>query len=179
PTAFNASFIAQTDPAGITQPPQTATSFYKIAENQMITIGWNMTSVIATLTSSSAFSAPTVTPTLAPTPTGHLPGMTTQVVWDVYSYQQARQNTPLAQATCTLHMWDDHGPTATERAGYMSPNTALTFALYTLQAHTPIASGWTCTGCKSAMGRRIQFCRPSFNRRHPFAFLVVSLNCER
>ncbi|KAJ7135942.1 hypothetical protein C8R44DRAFT_662184 [Mycena epipterygia] len=157
-TVSNAPSIAQTDPAGgvtITQPPQTATSFYKIAENNMITIGWNMTSVIATPTSLtlSAVCGNGNTYAVGPDPDGHLPGTATQVVWDVFSYQQAHPNTPLAQTTCTLHMWDDRGPTATQRPGFMSPNTALAFALYTPQAYTPIASGWTCTGCNSAMGR--------------------------
>ncbi|KAJ7487833.1 hypothetical protein FB451DRAFT_980172, partial [Mycena latifolia] len=148
--------IAATDPAGgatITQPPQTATSFYKIAQNQIITFGWNLTSVIVTPTSLtlSAVCANGNTYPVGGDPDGHVPGTATEVFWDVYSYQQAHLNTPLAQGTCTLHMWDDRGSTATARAGYMSPNTALAFALYTPQPYTPIASGWTCVGCSSAL----------------------------
>ncbi|KAJ7019658.1 hypothetical protein C8F04DRAFT_931689, partial [Mycena alexandri] len=151
--------IALTDPAGgvtITQPPQTATSFFKIAENQLITIAWNFTNVIAQPTSLTlvAVGANGNTYPVGPDPSGHLPGTATSIVWDVYSYQQAHPNTPLAQASYTLHMWDDRGPTATERAGYMSPNTALAFALYTPQAYTPLASGWTCTGCSGALVAR-------------------------
>jgi len=156
PTVTNAPSIAQTLPPGgatITQPPQTATSFFKIAPNQMVTIGWNLTSVLATPTSLtlSAFCDNGNTYAVGPDPDGKVPGTATEVVWDVYSYNQAHLGTELAQATYTLHMWDDRGPTPTQRAGYMSPNTALTFALYTPQAYTPIASGWTCTGCNSAL----------------------------
>ncbi|KAJ7096668.1 hypothetical protein B0H15DRAFT_946137 [Mycena belliarum] len=152
----NAISIALTNPAGgatITQPPQTATSYYKIAQNQIITFGWNLTSVIATPTSItiSAACANGNTYAVGADPDGKVPGTATQVVWDVFSYQQAHQNTPLAPGTCTLRMWDDRGPTATARAGFMSPNTALAFALYTPQAYTPIASGWSCTGCSGAL----------------------------
>ncbi|KAJ7186683.1 hypothetical protein C8R46DRAFT_935723 [Mycena filopes] len=155
----NAISIAQTLPAGgvtITQPAQTATSFFKIAENQLITIAWNFTSVLAQPTSLtlSAVGANGNTYAVGPDAAGHLPGTATSVVWDVYSYQQAHPNTPLAPGSYTLHMWDDRGPTATERAGYMSPNTALAFALYTPQGYTPLASGWTCTGCNDALTAR-------------------------
>ncbi|KAJ7432882.1 hypothetical protein B0H11DRAFT_2123484, partial [Mycena galericulata] len=158
-TASNAPSIAQTDPAGgvtITQPPQTATSFYKIAPGNSITIGWNFTYVIATPTSLtlSAVCDNGNTYPVGPDPSGHLPGTATQVVWDIYSYQEAHSATPLPQTSCTLHMWDDRGPTATQRAGFMSPNTALAFALYTPQAYTPLASGWTCTGCGGAASMR-------------------------
>ncbi|KAJ7800258.1 hypothetical protein B0H14DRAFT_3092677 [Mycena olivaceomarginata] len=120
--------------ASITQPPQTATSFFKIAENQMITIAWNLTSVLATPTS-----------------------LTLSAVCDNGTYPvgpPANPGTPLAQGSYTLHMWDDRGPTATARAGYMSPNTALSFAMYTPQAYTPLSSGWSCTGCSSALANR-------------------------
>ncbi|KAJ6571606.1 hypothetical protein B0H19DRAFT_936356 [Mycena capillaripes] len=159
PTVTNAPSIAQTLPPGgatITQPPQTATSFFKIAENQMITFGWNLTSVLAMPTSLtiSAVCNNGNTYAVGPDPDGHVPGTATEVVWDVFSYNQAHPGTKLAQASYTLHMWDDRGPTATQRAGYMSPNTALSFALYTPQAYTPIASGWTCTGCNAALTNR-------------------------
>jgi len=158
-TVTNAPSIAQTLPPGfasITQPPQTATSFFKIAPNQLITIGWNLTSVIAMPTSLtlSAVCDNGNTYAVGPDPDGHVPGTATQVVWDVYSYNQAHPGTQLGQNSYTLHMWDDRGPTATQRAGYMSPNTALAFAMYTPQAYTPIASGWTCTGCSSALTAR-------------------------
>jgi hypothetical protein len=71
-------------------PPQTATSFYKIAQNQMITFGWNLTSVIATPTSItlSAVCANGNTYAVGPDPDGKVAGTATSVVWDVYSYQQ-------------------------------------------------------------------------------------------
>ncbi|KAJ7805503.1 hypothetical protein B0H14DRAFT_2611274 [Mycena olivaceomarginata] len=158
-TVSNAPSIAQTDPPGfasITQPPQTATSFFKIAENQMIIIAWNLTGVLATPTSLtlSAVCDNGNTYPVGPDPSGHVPGTATSVVWDIYSYNQANPGTKLAQASYTLHMWDDRGPTATARAGFMSPNTALSFAMYTPQAYTPLSSGWSCTGCSSALANR-------------------------
>ncbi|KAK7032933.1 hypothetical protein R3P38DRAFT_2919805 [Favolaschia claudopus] len=155
----NGLSIAQTLPPGfasITAPPQTATSFFKIAPNQLITIGWNLTSVIATPTSLtlSAVCDNGNTYPVGPDESGRVAGTDTQVIWDVYSYNQAHPGTQLAQASYTLHMYDDRGPTATARAGFMSPNTALAFALYTPQGYTPLSSGWSCTGCSSALSTR-------------------------
>src|SRR5258705_5007377 len=97
------TFIPQSAPAGgllITQPPQTAVSFFKIAPNQPITFGWNMTYVIATPTrlTASAICDNGNTYPVGPTD-GIIPGTASSVVWDVYSYQQNNPNKPLAQAT--------------------------------------------------------------------------------
>jgi len=81
---------------------------------------------------------------------GIIPGTATEVVWDVYSWQQNHPNTPLAQASYTLRIWGDRGPNAARLAGYLEPNSALKFALYTPQAYTPISSGWTCAGCNGS-----------------------------
>jgi hypothetical protein len=145
--------IPQTAPAGgvtITQPPQTATSFYKIAPSQLITFGWNFTFVLATpthLTVSAVCDNGNTYP-VGPTD-GIIDGTATQVVWDVFSYQQ-NNPTPLAQASYTLHIWDDRGPGATRRPGFLEENSALKFALYTPQSYTAIADGWSCTACNSA-----------------------------
>ncbi|EDR06886.1 uncharacterized protein LACBIDRAFT_250934 [Laccaria bicolor S238N-H82] len=155
PSSSSQLIIPQTAAAGgitITQPPQSATSFYKIAPSNLITFAWNMTSVLATpthLTVSAVCDNGNTYP-VGPTD-GIIPGTASSVVWDVYSYQQAHPNTPLAQATYTLNIWDERGPGAARRAGYLQPNSALQFALYTPQAYTPLASGWTCTGCSGAM----------------------------
>ena len=144
-------FIPQTAPAGgitITQPPQTATSFYKIAPSQPITFAWNMTSVIATPTHLTVSAVCDNGNTYAVGPTdGIIPGTATEVVWDIYAYQQANPNRPLAQATYTLNIWDDRGPGAARRPGYLEQNSGLRFALYTPQAYTPLASGksWLCS----------------------------------
>ena len=138
-------FIPQTAPAGgitITQPPQTATSFYKISPSQPITFAWNMTSVIATPTHLTVSAVCDNGNTYAVGPTdGIIPGTATEVVWDIYAYQQANPNRPLAQATYTLNIWDDRGPGAARRPGYLEQNSGLRFALYTPQAYTPLASG--------------------------------------
>jgi hypothetical protein len=101
-----------------------------------------MTSVIATPThlTVSAICDNGNTYPVGPTD-GIIPGTATQVVWDLYAYQQANPNKPLAQATYTLTMWDDRGPTAPVRPGYLQQNSALRFALYTPEAYTPINSG--------------------------------------
>jgi len=146
--------IPQTAPVGIitiTQPPQTATSFYKIAPSNLVTFGWNFSMVLATpthLTVSAVCDNGNTYP-VGPTD-GIIPGTATSVVWDVFSYQQNHPNTPLAQATYTLNIWDDRGPKAGRAPGFLQANTGLKFALYTPQLYTPISSGWTCTHCNSA-----------------------------
>lgn len=148
--------IPQTAAAGaivMTQPPQTgAQSFYKIAPSQPITFGWNFTAVIATPThlTVSAICDNGNTYPVGPTD-GIIPGTATQVVWDVFSYQQANPGNPLAQATYALNIWDDRGPGSPRQGGFLAPFSGLKFALYTPQPYTPIASGWTCTGCNAAM----------------------------
>jgi hypothetical protein len=137
--------IPQTAAAGgitITQPPQTSVSFFKIAQGQLITFGWNFTSVLVTpthLTVSAVCDNGNTYP-VGPT-NGIIPGTATSVVWDPYAYDQANPNTPLAQATYTLNVWDDRGPGAPRRGGYMQPNSALQFALYKPQPYTPLGSG--------------------------------------
>ena len=80
-------FIPQSAPAGgvtITQPPQTATSYFKIAPSQpiCITFGWNMTSVIATPTHLTVSAVCDNGNTYAVGPTdGIIPGTATQVVY--------------------------------------------------------------------------------------------------
>lgn len=137
--------IPQTAAAGgvtLTQPPQLSTSFFKIASGQLVTFGWNFTSVLATPTSLTVSAVCENGNTYPVGPTdGIIPGTATTVVWDPYSYDQNNPSLPLVQASYTLHIWDDRGPNVGASPGYMSPNTALKFALYTPQAYTPISSG--------------------------------------
>ncbi|KIY42844.1 hypothetical protein FISHEDRAFT_68294 [Fistulina hepatica ATCC 64428] len=136
----------------ITKPPSTATSYYKIAEGNYVTFAWNMTSVYVTpthLTVSAVCSANGYTYPVGQN--GTIAGTATQIVWDVWSYQENHLATPLAEATYTLTIWGDGGPSATASAGYMDSNDDLEFALYTPQAYTPLASGWECTGCNGQM----------------------------
>jgi hypothetical protein len=153
-TSQTLTFVPQTAAAGgitITQPPQTAVSYFKIAPSQTISFGWNMTSVIMTPThlTVSAVCDNGKTYPVGPTD-GIIPGTATGVVWDIYSYQQNNPRNPLAQATYTLHIWDDRGPGVRPRPGYLSENNQLRFAMYTPQAYTPLASGWTCAACSGA-----------------------------
>ncbi|KAF8067911.1 hypothetical protein FPV67DRAFT_1164463 [Lyophyllum atratum] len=146
--------IPITAPAGlltITQPPQTATSFYKIAPSNFVTFGWNFSFIQVTPThlTVSAVCENGNTYPVGPTD-GVIPGTATEVVWDLFSYQQNHPNTPLAPAQYTLQIWDDRGPGAGRAPGYMQANTGLKFALYTPQTYTGLADGWSCTTCSAA-----------------------------
>ncbi|KAF6744026.1 hypothetical protein DFP72DRAFT_930557 [Ephemerocybe angulata] len=147
--------IPASAPAGeivFTKPLPTVTSYYKVAQGNLITFGWNMSYILATpthLTVSAACSGGNTYP-VGPTD-GIIAGTATQVVWDPYSYQMSNPNTPLPQAVCNLMICDERGFGAVRRAGYLAPNNALQFALYTPQAYTPLASGWKCTICNGAM----------------------------
>ncbi|KAI0341495.1 hypothetical protein BDW22DRAFT_1332387 [Trametopsis cervina] len=142
--------IPQTAPAGlltITQPPQTATSYYKIASGETITFGWNTSYILVTPTSLtvSAICQNGNTYPVGPSD-GKIPGTATSVEWDLWSYQQAHPETPLAQLPYTLHIWGDNGPGAQRSPGVLQENNQLQFALYSPAAYTPLES-WTCPGC--------------------------------
>jgi hypothetical protein len=145
PPPSSSTRIPQTAAAGgltITQPPQTSTSFFKIAQGNLITFAWNFTSLLATpthLTVSAVCDNGNTYP-IGPTD-GIIPGTATSVIWDPYGYDQANPNTPLAQNTYTLHIWDDRGPNAPRAPGLLEPNTALKFALYKPQPYTPLSDG--------------------------------------
>lgn len=137
--------IPQTAAAGgltITKPAQTATSFFKISPDDQVTFAWNFTYLYVTpqhLTL-SALCQNGYTYPVGPTD-GVIPGDSTSVVWDPYAYNQAHPELPLPQAVYTLAIWDERGPGAVREGGVFNPNTALTFALYTPQPYTPLASG--------------------------------------
>ncbi|CAL1709216.1 unnamed protein product [Somion occarium] len=145
--------IPQTAPAGgltITQPPQTATSYYKIKQGVTLTFGWNFTSLLSTPThlTVSAICDNGNTYPVGPTD-GIIPGDAQSVEWDLFSYNQAHPDTPLAQNSYTLHIWDDRGPGAAMAPGLFHENNALRFALYNPASYTPLAS-WDCSGCNVA-----------------------------
>jgi len=139
------SAIPATVPAGlltITQPPQTTIAFFKIAPSQPITFAWNFSYVLSTPASLtvSAICENGNTYPVGPTD-GKIPGTATSVVWDAYNWQQVNPNSPLAQATYTLEIFDERGPGSSRGPGLLQPNNALKFALYTPQGYTPISSG--------------------------------------
>ncbi|KAJ4468718.1 hypothetical protein J3R30DRAFT_3661701 [Lentinula aciculospora] len=148
-SASKTSSIPQSAPAGIlsmTQPPQASTSFFKLASGEVVTFAWSFSGVLATPTSLTvnAVGANSFTYSLT-----SLPGTASSYIWTPYDYQQSHQATPLAQTTYSLQIFDERGLSATTRPGYLSPNTALTFALYTPQPYTPLAS-WQCTVCSGS-----------------------------
>ena len=137
--------IPATAPAGlltITQPPQTTIAFFKIAPSQPITFAWNFSYLLSTPSSLtvSAICENGNTYPVGPTD-GKIPGTATSIVWDAYAWQQSHANSPLAQATYTLEIFDERGPGSSRSPGLLQPNNALKFALYTPQQYTPISSG--------------------------------------
>ncbi|KAF8338636.1 hypothetical protein F5887DRAFT_982147 [Amanita rubescens] len=147
--------IPATAPAGsivITQPPQTATSYFKLAPSQTVTIAWNFTDVLVTPTSLTVSAVCDNGNTYAVGPTnGIIPGSATSVTWDLYSYQQANPATQLVQGTYTLMIWGKGGPNAQLSPGQLAPNNNLRFAIYTPQAYTPLGSGWQCAICSGSL----------------------------
>jgi hypothetical protein len=145
PPTTSRLIIPASAPAGelvFTKPPQTATSFYKVAPGNLVTFAWNTSYILATpthLTVSAVCEGGNTYP-VGPTD-GIIPGTATEVVWDVYSYQMNHPETPLPQAMCNIRVCDERGFGAARRAGYLSPNSQLQFALYTPAAYTPISSG--------------------------------------
>ena len=145
--ASNATTISipATAPAGlltITQPPETTIAFFKIAQSQPITFAWNFSYVLSTPASLtvSAICENGYTYPVGPT-NGIIPGTATSVIWDAYAWQTNNPNSPLAQATYTLEIFDNRGPGSARSPGLLQPNNALRFALYTPQGYTPINSG--------------------------------------
>ncbi|EJT99171.1 hypothetical protein DACRYDRAFT_96043 [Dacryopinax primogenitus] len=149
--------IPQTAAAGglsFTQPPNTAApSFYKIAPNNIITIGWNFTSLYSTpthLTLSAYCQANGNTYPVGPT-NGVIDGTAKSVTWDPYEYNQQPGVTPLAEASYTLRIVDERGPNVGAAPGLFSPNSQMTFALYKPQSYTPLSDGWSCTACSAGV----------------------------
>lgn len=125
-----------------TQPPLQSTSYYKIAEGEYVTFGWNF-SYLANYPTSITVSAACEngnTYPIGPTD-GVIAGDAQSVVWYPYGYQTANPGLPLAQAEYTLLVFGPGGPSAAATPGYLAPNSQLQFALYTPQPYTPLASG--------------------------------------
>ena len=106
-----------------------------------MTIGWNFTDVLAYPTHLTVQAVCDNGNTYPVGPTdGIIPGTATSVTWDLWSYQQANPNTPLAQQTYTLYIWDDRGPGARMQPGLLSENNQMKFALYSPAPYVPLAS---------------------------------------
>jgi hypothetical protein len=122
-SSFSLVFIPQTAPAGvvsITNPPQTATPFYKIAQGEPITFGWSFSGVLQSpthLTVSAVCDNGNTYP-VGPTD-GIIPGTATEVVWDPYQYNQLNPQKPLAVGTpqYTLNIYDERGLKGPQRPG--------------------------------------------------------------
>jgi len=133
----------------VTQPAQTATSYYKIAQGESVTFAWSFDSYLLVQPTSltvEAIGGNGYTYPVGPTD-GVIPGTATSVVWDPYQYNQQNPGLPLAPTTYTLAIFDERGLGAVRKGGVFNPNTALNFALYAPQPYTAIGSGWTCSGC--------------------------------
>ncbi|KAF8325804.1 uncharacterized protein EI90DRAFT_3071792 [Cantharellus anzutake] len=150
-----------------TKPPATAVSYYKLATNIPITIGWNLTSLYVTptsLTFSAFCSSNGNTYPVGPT---SVPGTVTELTWTPWTYQTGAVGvqTPLIQGTYTLQVQDERGTTALGSPGLFQYNDQMTFAFYTPQPYTPL-SEWQCASCqKGAAG---------MTQPHPALFGIVA-----
>lgn len=128
-----------------------AASYYKIMASNPITFAWNFTSLYVqpkSLTFQAYCAANSKTYPVGPT--AGVPGTATSVVWDPYAYEQSPGAPVFAQASYTLRVFDERGPTALASPGYFSgQNAVVVFAMYSPAAYTPLASGWTCAACTS------------------------------
>ncbi|OBZ78123.1 hypothetical protein A0H81_02280 [Grifola frondosa] len=146
--------IPSSAPAGgltITQPPQTATSFYKIAPSNTITFAWNFTDVLSTpshLTVSAVCDNGNTYP-VGPTD-GVIPGTATSVTWDLWSYQQAHAATPLAQETYVLHIFDDRGEGAPRARITAGEHRTQVRDVLSPAVHPAPNLGWTCPTCNGS-----------------------------
>ncbi|KAH0837880.1 hypothetical protein J3R83DRAFT_6108 [Lanmaoa asiatica] len=135
-----------------TQPPLQSTSFYKIAQGEYVTFGWNFSYLAYTPTAITVSAACENGNTYPIGPSnGVIPGNAQSVVWYPYGYQTANPSLPLAQASYTLLVFGSGGPSAIPTPGFLEPNNQLHFALYTPQPYTPLTSGWQCAGCGGAL----------------------------
>ncbi|WVR09673.1 hypothetical protein IAU60_006748 [Kwoniella sp. DSM 27419] len=143
----------------VTQPPSTASaSYYKIAKDNWITFGWNLTSLYVTpqsLTVVASCSANGNVYPVGPNPTASnanvFRGNTTQVVWNPYDWEQVPGQVPFAEATYVLKIWDERGDGAAVKGGYLSPYAGTNFAMYRPAQYTSLGDGWTCSTCSDAL----------------------------
>jgi len=75
---------------------------------------------------------------------------TGEVVWDTNDYPE-QTTAPLLTAIYTMYIFDaDSSISAEASAGHLSVFD-YAFGMYTKQAYTPLASGWTCATCSGAL----------------------------
>ncbi|KAG2050380.1 hypothetical protein BDR06DRAFT_984037 [Suillus hirtellus] len=122
-------------------PPIQSYSYYKIAPSEYVAFGWNFSSIIVTPTALTV-AAVTNGNTYPIGPTdGVIYGTAQSMVWYPYGYQTTNPSLSLVQASYTLHIGAQGGPSAFPTPGYLEPNSELVFAMYTPQAYTPLSSG--------------------------------------
>ncbi|KAJ8073463.1 hypothetical protein PM082_011739 [Marasmius tenuissimus] len=146
--------IPDSAPAGLisfTQPPQFSTSFFKIDPSQPVTFAWSASGILSTPASLTvkAVGENGFTYPVGPSDDGTIPGDATSVVWDLYSYQEAHPQTPLAVGQYNLQVHDERGMGVGIKGGLLTPNQNLKFGLYTPGAYTAQSSGWSCSACQN------------------------------
>ena len=82
-----------------------------------------------------------VGPTASPSNT--IPANASAVTWNPWEWEQVPGQTPFAEATYVLKIWDERGPQATVKGGYLSPYSGTNFAMYRPAGYTAIASEWS------------------------------------
>ncbi|KAK8853468.1 hypothetical protein IAR55_004175 [Kwoniella newhampshirensis] len=146
----------------VTQPPSSASaSYYKIAKDSWITFGWNLTSLYVTPTSLTVVASCSangnvyaVGPTASPS--NVIPGNSTSIVWSPWEWEQIPGQTPFAEATYVLKVWDERGEGAGVKGGYFSPYSGTNFMIYRPAEYTSLADGWSCATCSDALSTLTQ-----------------------
>ena len=63
-------------------------------------------------------------------PYNTIPANATQVIWNPWEWEQIPGQTPFAEATYVLKIWDERGPGSTIKGGWMSPYSGTQFSMY-------------------------------------------------
>ena len=100
--------------------------------SQHIARGTNTSVQPQSLTVIASCSANGNTYAVGPTasPSNTLPGNATQVVWNPWEWEQVPGQTPFAEASYVLKIWDERGPGQGVKGGYLSPYAGTNFAIY-------------------------------------------------
>jgi hypothetical protein len=108
-SSFSVPQTAAVGSLTVTNPPKTATSYYKLADSQMVTFAWSFTDVLVQPTSLTvaAYCAANGNTYYVGPSDGAVGGADTSVVWDIASYNSAHATNKLIAVSFTLSKADD------------------------------------------------------------------------
>jgi len=125
--------------------------YYKIGID-LITFGWNYTSLLATPTAVDIFASCSSNNELYTIAANQSFSKETGIaVWDTEKYQESNPGNPLLTAMYTLVIKDSSVQiSAPAQAGYLATYNQYTFGMYSPQPATPLAD-FHCATCSGAM----------------------------